>query len=106
MSVGIATNVDVDFYTVVFPLLIYMSIVFIITQLIDNVVLQPLIYGNSVHAHPMEIFLVILIAGNLAGIPGMILAIPGYTVLRVILREFFNKYKLVKSLTKGLEDEK
>jgi len=48
---------------------------------------------------------VILIAGNLAGIPGMILAIPGYTVLRVILREFFNKYKLVKSLTKGLEDE-
>ena len=106
LSVGIATNVDVDFYTVVFPLLIYMSIVFIITQLIDNVVLQPLIYGNSVHAHPMEIFLVILIAGNLAGIPGMILAIPGYTVLRVILREFFNKYKLVKSLTKGLEDEK
>ena len=105
LSVGIATNVDVDFYTVVFPLLIYMSIVFIITQLIDNVVLQPLIYGNSVHAHPMEIFLVILIAGNLAGIPGMILAIPGYTVLRVILREFFNKYKLVKSLTKGLEDE-
>lgn len=103
LSVGIATNVDVDFYTVVFPLLIYMSIVFIITQLIDNVVLQPLIYGNSVHAHPMEIFLVILIAGNLAGIPGMILAIPGYTVLRVILREFFNKYKLVKSLTKSLE---
>ena len=103
LSVGIATNVDVDFYTVVFPLLLYMSIVFIITQLIDNVVLQPLIYGNSVHAHPMEIFLVILIAGNLAGIPGMILAIPGYTVLRVILREFFNKYKLVKSLTKSLE---
>lgn len=103
LSVGIATNVDVDFYTVVFPLLIYMSVVFIITQLIDNVVLQPLIYGNSVHAHPMEIFLVILIAGNLAGIPGMILAIPGYTVLRVILREFFNKYRLVKSLTKSLE---
>ena len=103
LSVGVATNVDVDFYMVVFPLLIYMSIVFIITQLIDNVVLQPLIYGNSVHAHPMEIFLVILIAGNLAGIPGMILAIPGYTVLRVILREFFNKYRLVKSLTKSLE---
>lgn len=103
LSVGIATNVDMDFYTVVFPLLLYMSVVFIFTQLVDNVVLQPLIYGNSVHAHPMEIFLVILIAGNLAGIPGMILAIPGYTVLRVILREFFNKYKLVKSLTKGLD---
>lgn len=82
-----------------------MAIVFSVTQLIDNTVLQPLIYGNSVHAHPLEIFLVILIAGSIAGIPGMILAIPGYTVLRVILGEFFNKYKLVKTLTKGLNDE-
>ena len=85
--------------------LVYMAIVFSVTQLIDNTVLQPLIYGNSVHAHPLEIFLVILIAGSIAGIPGMILAIPGYTVLRVILGEFFNKYKLVKTLTKGLNDE-
>ena len=105
LVVGIATHLDMDFYTALFPLLVYMAIVFSVTQLIDNTVLQPLIYGNSVHAHPLEIFLVILIAGSIAGIPGMILAIPGYTVLRVILGEFFNKYKLVKTLTKGLNDE-
>lgn len=103
LFVGIATHIDMDFYTTILPLLVYMAVVFSITQLIDNVVLQPLIYGNSVHAHPLEIFLVILMAGSMAGIPGMILAIPGYTVLRVILREFFNKYKLVKTLTKGLD---
>ena len=75
-----------------------------ITQLIDNVVFQPYIYGNSVYAHPLEIFLVILMAGSLAGIPGMILAIPSYTVIRVILKEFFNKYKLVKKLTQSLNE--
>ena len=81
-----------------------MTLVMVLTQLVDNVVFQPLIYGNSVHAHPLEIFLVILMAGSLAGIPGMILAIPAYTVLRVILKEFFNKYKLVKRLTRSLSE--
>ena len=47
----------------------------------------------------MEIFLVILIAGSMAGIWGMLLAIPSYTVLRVFAREFFSEYGLVKRLT-------
>ena len=103
LLIGLVTHIDVDFNTVLFPMLVWMTVVFCLTQLIDNIVLQPLIYGNSVYAHPLEIFLVLLVAGNLAGIVGMILAIPGYTVLRVILREFFNKYKLVKSLTRSLD---
>ena len=86
------------------PLLIYMTIAMLLTQLIDNVVFQPFIYGSSVHAHPLEIFLVILMAGSMAGILGMILAIPSYTVLRVVLKEFFNKYKLVKKLTQSLNE--
>ena len=105
LSVGVVVHLEADFYTMMLPMLIGMGIVMLITQLIDNIVLQPLIYGNSVYAHPLEIFLVILIAGNLAGIPGMILAIPTYTVLRVVLREFFNKYKLVKSLTHSLDSQ-
>lgn len=104
LSVGVALNLDIEFYQSLLPLLIYMEIVFLFTQMIDNVLFQPFIYGNSVHAHPLEIFLVILLAGSLAGIPGMILAIPGYTVIRVILREFFNKYKLVKKLTQSLNN--
>jgi predicted PurR-regulated permease PerM len=103
LCVGVATSLDADFHAGMLPLLAYTGIVMIVTQVIDNVVLQPLIYGNSVHAHPLEIFLVILIAGNVAGIAGMILAIPVYTVSRVILREFFSEYRLVKSLTRGLD---
>ncbi len=105
LTVGIVLNLDMEFYNEMLPLLVYMTIVMVVVQLIDNVFFQPLIYGNSVYAHPLEIFLVLLVAGSLAGIPGMILAIPGYTVIRVILKEFFNKYKLVKKITRSMEQE-
>lgn len=104
LAVGVVLNLDMEFYHQLLPLLIYMTIAMLLTQLVDNVVFQPFIYGNSVYAHPLEIFLVILMAGSIAGIPGMILAIPSYTVLRVILKEFFNKYKLVKKLTQSLDE--
>jgi predicted PurR-regulated permease PerM len=76
--------------------------VFASANLIDNIVLQPLIYSNSVKAHPVEIFLVILIAGSMAGIPGMILAIPSYTVLRIIAKEFLSQFRVVQKLTKNI----
>ncbi len=99
LVLGLATNIDLAFYSELLPLLGYMSIVFIIVQVIDNVVFQPFIYSSSVNAHPLEIFLVIIMAGSLFGITGMILAIPSYTILRVIAKEFFNNLKVVKKLT-------
>ena len=103
LAIGLAVNIQLDFYNETLPILGYMTIVFMTVQLIDNFVFQPLIYGSSVHAHPLEIFIVILMAGSVAGIPGMILAIPGYTVLRVIAREFFDKYSVIKKITHGLK---
>ncbi len=73
--------------------------VFSVTHLIDVFIFQPYIYSNSVKAHPLEIFLIILIAGNVAGIIGMLIAIPTYTVLRVFAREFLYRLKLVQKLT-------
>jgi predicted PurR-regulated permease PerM len=84
------------------PLLIFMTVVFVSVQLIDNFVFQPLIFSNSVHAHPLEIFIVLLIAGSVGGILGMLLAIPSYTVLRVFAKEFFNKFRVVQKLTKKI----
>ncbi|NLJ44110.1 MAG: AI-2E family transporter, partial [Bacteroidales bacterium] len=75
-----------------------------ITHLIDNVVFQPVIFSNSVKAHPLEIFIVVLIAGFAAGIPGMLLGIPTYTVIRVFAREFFYGFKAVQRITSGLSD--
>ena len=68
----------------------------------DDFVLQPTIYSERVKAHPLEVFLVILIAGNVAGITGMLLAIPSYTVLRVLAKEFFSEFALVQKLTQNI----
>ncbi|MBQ8307589.1 MAG: AI-2E family transporter [Alistipes sp.] len=69
---------------------------------IDDFVLQPTIYSERVNAHPLEVFLVILLAGSLAGIVGMLLAIPAYTVLRVFAKEFFSQFSLVRKLTQQI----
>lgn len=66
---------------------------------LDDFVLQPTLYSERVKAHPLEIFLVILVAGSVAGILGMLLAIPSYTVLRVFAKEFFSQFRLVRQLT-------
>lgn len=100
--IGVATNLDMDFSTQMAPMLIYMFLVFIIVQIIDNVVFQPLIFSNSVNAHPLEIFIVLLIAGSVGGILGMLLAIPGYTVIRVFAKEFFNNFRVVRKLTEKI----
>ena len=58
---------------------------FAVVQLLDNIVFQPFIFSNSVGAHPLEIFIVISIAGTLLGIAGMIFAVPAYSVIRVVM---------------------
>ena len=68
------------------------------TQFVDNFVYQPLIYSTSIKASPLEIFIVILLAGHIGGVVGMLVAIPAYTVVRVIASRFFPDVKLVKRL--------
>lgn len=68
----------------------------------DDFILQPTLYSERVKAHPLEIFLVILVAGSLAGILGMLLAIPSYTVLRVFAKEFLSQFTLVRRLTEKI----
>ena len=75
------------------------------TQLIDNFVYQPLIYSTSIKASPLEIFVVLLIAGHIGGVVGMLIAIPTYTVIRVIASRFFYNYKVVQRLIPGVENE-
>ena len=96
------SNLGADFSTVILPKTIYVMIGFTIGQLVDNFFSQPFIFSNSVKSHPLEIFLIIIIGGLLFGITGMIIAVPGYTVIKVILKEFFAENKIVKSLTKNL----
>ncbi|MFI3259595.1 MAG: AI-2E family transporter [Rikenellaceae bacterium] len=68
----------------------------------DDFLLQPTLYSERVKAHPLEVFIVMLMAGYVGGVVGMLLAIPSYTVLRVFAKEFFSQYSLVRKLTKEL----
>jgi predicted PurR-regulated permease PerM len=96
------SNLDADIASVIVPKTIYVLIGFIIGQLIDNFFSQPYIFSKSVKSHPLEIFLIIILAGLLAGPLGMLLAVPLYTVLKVILSEFFSENRIVKELTKNM----
>ena len=80
--------IGADFSSIILPKTGYVMIGFIIGQLIDNFFSQPYIFSKSVKSHPLEIFIIILVGGTLFGPIGMIAAIPFYTSLKVILKEF------------------
>ncbi|MFM7104199.1 MAG: AI-2E family transporter [Flavobacteriales bacterium] len=100
VTTGFQQNPDLDFAIVSLRVLLC----FLGTQLLDAFLIQPNLLGNSVKAHPLEIFLVILIFGTLGGIVGMLMAIPVYTILRVVAKEFLSEYKVVRELTNHLDE--
>ncbi|WP_413614311.1 AI-2E family transporter [Flavobacterium sp. N2270] len=96
------SGISGDFINDAIPTTIYVLIGMFIVQLIDNNINQPIIFSKSTKSHPLEIFLVIIISGVLFGIVGMILAIPTYTVLKVIGKSFFPENLIIKILTKNI----
>jgi predicted PurR-regulated permease PerM len=102
--ITISSNLGMDFYEQVVPMTVKVAFVFGAMQLLNDWIVQPLIFSNRVSAHPLEIFLVTLVGAKLGGIGGMILAIPTYTVMRIVAREFFNQYRIVQKITSSLED--
>ncbi len=99
VGLGLSANLHLDAYQELIPLLLRMGLVFFIVQQIDGFLLQPLIFSKRVNAHPLEIFLIVFIGGSLAGIAGMIFAVPVYTVARVLVKESW------KSLTEAYANE-
>ncbi|MBQ6291068.1 MAG: AI-2E family transporter [Bacteroidales bacterium] len=101
LKYGAGVGLDVNVW-------IFILIVFAImqgTQFVDNFIYQPLIYSTSIRANPLEIFIVLLIAGHVGGVVGMLVAIPSYTVIRVIASRFFYKYKPVRRLIPEREQD-
>jgi putative permease len=70
--------------------LMYIIFAFAIVQLIDNVVLQPLVLSKSVNLHPLIIVFAVLIGGQFFGVLGMLLAVPAAGILKVTSKELYN----------------
>lgn len=102
ITLSMTSAIGANFSTEILPSVGWVLLVLLVGQLVDNFFSQPIIFSNSVKSHPLEIFLIIIIAGLLFGVVGMIVAIPGYTAIKVILKEFLTENKIVKSLTENL----
>ena len=99
----ISSNLDLKFYGEMLPLITKVLVAFSCTQFLDNFILHPLIFSNSVKAHPLEVFIAVLLGAKLGGAAGMVLATPLYTVGKIILRAFFREYKFVQFLTGSMD---
>lgn len=95
-------NTSALVYSDISPIILKVVAIMVGTQIVDGTIMQPLIFSKSVKAHPLEIFLVILMSGTLAGIAGMILAVPVYTIFRVVAKEFLSEFHIIQKLTKSI----
>ncbi len=103
LTLGITTTLASGAYNELLSVLIKIGSVQLVVNFIDNNILVPLIYSKSVKSHPLEIFFVIIMGGSLAGLPGMLLAVPVYTVIRVIAKEFLQNFRVVQKLTESID---
>ena len=86
-----SSNLGQSFSDVILPKTIYVMIGFVIAQLVDNFFSQPFIFSKSVKSHPLEIFLVIIIAGLISGIVGLIIAIPVWMIIDLARKKVADK---------------
>lgn len=86
-------------------MLIAVIIVFIIEQTVEGRVISPLILGSQLDIHPITIIFVLLSAGKLFGVLGVILGIPGYAAMKVVVIHVFNWYKEVSGLYEEEQEE-
>jgi predicted PurR-regulated permease PerM len=101
---GVSGCIEYAEYDTIASTITKIILILIGTNLSDAMLVQPAIFSNTVKAHPLEIFLVILMAGAIGGIFGMVLAIPSYTLLRIIAKEFLDHFKFFKKLTENIPE--
>lgn len=86
-------------------MLLKLIIVWTVVQLIEGKFISPQIMGKTLRIHPITIIFVILTAGNLFGVLGIILAVPGYAVLKVVITHLFKWFEMRSHLYDPLEND-
>jgi predicted PurR-regulated permease PerM len=75
-------------------MLIQLAVVWTVVQLIEGKFISPQIMGKSLHTHPITIIFVLLTAGSLFGVAGVVLGIPGYALIKVLVTHLFKLFKI------------
>lgn len=87
-------------------MLVKLAIVWGIAQFLESKGISPQVMGKSLQIHPITVIFVIIIAGNFFGIIGIILAVPGYTILKVITTHIYRYFRLYSSMYSDTKIEK
>lgn len=78
-------------------------VVAVIAQQIESSLISPLVIGKRLDTHPATIIIILLVAGNLAGVLGMILGVPVYAVCKTIALNIVRLIKLHRNYKRELE---
>lgn len=81
-------------------MLISVLVVFMIEQTLEGRIISPKLLGSSMKIHPVTVLIVLLSAGNIFGILGVIFGVPGYAILKVLIYRFYNWWQTSSDLFK------
>ncbi|WP_143463587.1 AI-2E family transporter [Levilactobacillus enshiensis] len=81
-------------FTISTNMVIYVIVVVVVVQQIDGNLVYPNIIGKSLQIHPLTIIIILLAAGNIAGLLGMILAVPLYAVVKTVVQYLYSIWQL------------
>ncbi|MDX2173334.1 MAG: AI-2E family transporter [Bacteroidota bacterium] len=101
---GVSGCISSGHYELIGPTINKIFFTLLSINLIDGFIIQPFIFSSSVKAHPLEIFLVTLMAATLGGIFGMVVALPVYTIIRIVAKEFLTHLKFFKRISDTIEE--
>lgn len=71
-----------------------MGLSILVIQQLDGNLIKPLLFGKSLNVHPLTIILVLIGAGSVAGILGMLICIPVYAVIKTLVINIHKTYQL------------
>ena len=66
--------------------------------ILDNLFYEPFIQGESIHAHPLEIFLVIMAGEVIGGVAAMIVIVPVYGILKILVTRFLHHFPQIQKI--------
>lgn len=104
LFLGVSGCIEAGHYELIQPTMTKIVFALLSINVLDAVLFQPYIFSNTVKAHPLEIFLVILMAGTLAGIGGMVVAIPVYTLIRIVAKEFLAQFRFFRKISEKIDE--
>lgn len=78
--------------TISLKMMLFVAIVNLVVQILEGNVISPQVVGRTLHMHPLFIIFALLVGGEVAGIVGLILAVPFFAVMKVIIQHVFLHY--------------